>query len=267
MPGKAGRFLLFDIDEFDNWLSSISISRQIKLIQNHHTWNPSYADFHGNNHFNLLNGMEAAHIERGFTEIAQNITIFPDGKLAVCRSLEKIPAGIKGANTSGICIENIGNFDNGHDIMSDMHKTSIIKAVAFLCKKFHLRPSSGSIIYHHWYDLDTGKRTNGSGSTKTCPGTGFFGGNSVNDAETSFIPFVISEIGTEISLSPPFSTPIFSGKVKSESLNVRSSSSASSKIVKTLNKGVIISAYETNGNWCRIDPEKQLWINSNFIEH
>ena len=39
--------------------------------------------------------MEAAHKERGFSEIAQNITIFPDGKVMICRSLNTIPAGIK----------------------------------------------------------------------------------------------------------------------------------------------------------------------------
>lgn len=57
------------------------------------------------------------------------------------------------------------------DTITAEHKDSIVKLNALLCLKFNLTPNSNSIVYHHWYDLKTGKRTNGSGVTKTCPGT------------------------------------------------------------------------------------------------
>lgn len=99
---QKGKFLLFTVDEFDGWLADTKFSRAVTLIQNHHTFMPAYARFDGTNHFSLLEAMDLFHVaERGFAEIAQNLTTFPDGTVAVCRSLEKIPAGIKGANHAG----------------------------------------------------------------------------------------------------------------------------------------------------------------------
>jgi hypothetical protein len=103
---------------------------------------PSYRDFDGNNHFERLAAMESAHLQRGFNEIAQNFTTFPDGAVASCRSLDTTPAGVKGANTNGICIENLGNFDEGHDAMTNPQRDCIIRVNALLSQKFNLAPSS-----------------------------------------------------------------------------------------------------------------------------
>ena len=105
-----GKFILLDLAEFDGWLDAQVIKRKISVIQQHHTYIPAYKQFNGANHFQLCQSMEQAHKERSFAEIAQNFTTFPNGKIIVCRSLNTIPAGIKGANSYGICIENVGNF-------------------------------------------------------------------------------------------------------------------------------------------------------------
>src|SRR5687768_17129530 len=97
-----GKFTLYTFAEFQAWIADTSFNRVIKVIQNHHTYIPGYTHFKGNNHFELLKSMERGHIERGFAEIAQNITTYPDGTIAVCRSFDKIPAGIKGANSIGL---------------------------------------------------------------------------------------------------------------------------------------------------------------------
>jgi hypothetical protein len=190
---QQGKFLLFSGIEFSNWLGGLTMIRKITLIQNHHTWLPDYKTFNSkpNNHFALLQSMERSHRERGFDEIAQNLTTFPDGTVAVCRSFEKIPAGIKGANAFGICMEHVGNFDTGKDVMSKAHRDMIVKINALLCKKFKLPIDTNSVVYHHWYDLTTGKRVKeGSPNTKTCPGTNFFGGNTVEACNKNFIPEV-----------------------------------------------------------------------------
>jgi hypothetical protein len=176
-----GKFILLDLSEFDAWLDAQIIKRKIVLIQQHHTFVPSYKNFTGSNHFQLCQSMEQAHKERGFAEIAQNLTTFPDGKIMVCRNLNTIPAGIKGANSNGICIENVGNFDKGKDSMSSQQRECIIHITHSLLQHFHLAAGEQTVVYHHWYDLNTGKRIlkEGTGSTKTCPGTGFFGGNTV----------------------------------------------------------------------------------------
>jgi hypothetical protein len=176
-----GKFVLLDMSEFDEWLKLQPIKRKISLIQQHHTFVPSYKNFTGSNHFQLCRSMEQAHKERGFAEIAQHLTTFPDGKIMVCRNLNSVPAGIKGANNNGICIENVGNFEKRKDSMSILQKECIIHITRSLLQQFHLVPSEQTVVYHHWYDLNTGKRIlkEGTGTTKTCPGTTFFGGNTV----------------------------------------------------------------------------------------
>jgi hypothetical protein len=185
---KRKKFTLLSVAEFDGWLAETRVNRVIRLVQNHHTWLPNYKSFTGSNHFALLEGMERAHIERGFAEIAQNLTTFPDGTLALCRSFETIPAGIKGANREGLCIEHVGNFDVGGDAMSSAHRATALRVNALLCREFSLTPSDQTVVYHHWWDLNTGLRTDGAGSTKTCPGSAFFDGNTVAAANAHFVP-------------------------------------------------------------------------------
>lgn len=188
-----GQFILMNREGFKAWLNGHEITRTIKLLQQHHTYLPNYDTFTGDNHFKLLKGMKRSHLKRGFSDIAQNITTFPDGMIAICRSINKSPAGIKGANSIGVCMEHVGDFDEGKDEISAEHAKTITWITAILCKKLGLTPNTDSIVYHHWYDLNTGKRKNGEGATKSCPGTGFFGGNSVESAKNNFLPLVVKE--------------------------------------------------------------------------
>jgi hypothetical protein len=189
---QEGKFLLLDLAEFESWLSGLKLKRKILIIQNHHTWLPDYTTFKGNNHFKLLNSMETSHLERGFSQIAQNITTFPDGTVAICRPFEEMPAGIKGANGNGICIEHVGNFDKGKDKMTNAHRETIIEVNRLLCTRFKLIPSTDTVVYHHWYDLTTGARVaeSANSNTKSCPGTDFFGGNTVAACKANFIPLL-----------------------------------------------------------------------------
>lgn len=189
-----GKFTLLENIEFEAWLSDQAVSRKIKLIQLHHTFIPSYKHFKRNNHFKLCQGMESAHLERGFAEIAQNFTTFPDGKIMVCRKMNKAPAGIKGANSFGICIENLGNFDTGKDSMTALQRATIVQITRALLDHFSLEPSENSVVYHHWYDLNTGRRIllEGTGTTKSCPGTNFYDGNTVGHFNSSFLPLLVA---------------------------------------------------------------------------
>jgi hypothetical protein len=263
---KQGKFLLFEEpSEFTAWLDGAAVSRRVVLVQNHHTWLPDYTTFHGSNHFGLLQGMEASHIERGFDEIAQNLTTFPDGSVAVCRSLDKIPAGIKGANTGGICIENLGNFDAGRDPMTTAHREAIVRVNAALCRKFTLAPDTDSIVYHHWYDLITGLRTNGTGSTKTCPGTAFFGGNTVADAAANFVPLVARALAGLPSAVAPRPVAIGAFAVNAVSLNVREAPNGSAKVVKRLLRGVHVEAFRQSGDWMCVHATESHWASSRYL--
>ncbi|MCE3227034.1 MAG: hypothetical protein K0S32_1585 [Bacteroidetes bacterium] len=261
-----GKFTLYTFAEFQAWVTNTSFNRVIKVIQNHHTYIPGYAHFKGNNHFELLKSMERGHIERGFAEIAQNLTTYPDGTIAVCRSFDKIPAGIKGANSIGLCIEHIGNFNTDGDTMSQPHRDSIINLNAVLCKKFNLTPSTDSVVYHHWYDLNTGERKNGAGVTKTCPGTNFFGGNKVEDAQKNFIPLVANALN-QFNFSGHtivVNDTLQNGTVNARVLNVRSLPATTGAILKTLREGTTVAIYESKNGWYRIDTGSQ-WVKAEFI--
>lgn len=200
---EQNSFILMDRQEFHDWLFSTPFDRTINIIQQHHTWSPNYSNFNGSNHFQMLNGMKNYHLSIGYSNIAQNLTIFPDGMIAICRPFDVAPAGIMGANSNGLCIENVGNFDIGGDIMNSEHKKSIIYVNAILCMRFGLEPNTDTIQYHHWWDLNTGARTDGSGSTKTCPGTNWFGGNTVEDCQNNLIPLIKHQIDIETGMVLP----------------------------------------------------------------
>lgn len=266
MERKQGKFTLFDEAGFTAWLGKQTVSRQITLVQNHHTYIPGYKHFKGDNHFALQQGMERSHLERGFAEIAQHFTTLPDGTVITGRSLEKIPAGIKGANTGAICIEHLGNFDQGGDAMTPAHRAFIIRLNALLCHKFRLAADSNHIVYHHWYDLNSGERKNGTGSTKSCPGSAFFGGNKVANAEANFLPLIRTELD---AMSAPKATkdPLWRGRVfNTDSLNVRDTHAASGKRIKSLAAGVIVGVYSEKAGWVKIDSKAALWVNKKYLE-
>lgn len=172
------QYILVNKLGFYKFLRDTPIIRTVKFIQNHHTWKPRYENFEGDNHFGLCAGMKRSHLRRKMSDIAQNITTFPDGLVMICRSLETIPAGIKGKNTGAICIEHVGNFDIDGDVMTDEHKECIVWLNAELLKYFGLTPSTETVIYHTWY------------ASKSCPGTNFFGGNTRINAENHLIPLI-----------------------------------------------------------------------------
>ena len=190
-------------EAFSGWIEKQHVKRSIRFIQQHHTYSPAYRHFTGSNHLALQKGMQNFHKNvNGWQDIGQHFTIFPDGTILTGRSLDIAPACIYGANSGAICIENLGNFDAGEDEMADRQRSAIITVTAALCRRFGVPADTEHIVYHHWFDLSTGKRTNGSGMTKTCPGTAFFGGNTVEAAQSVFLPEV------QALLSPPVVEPV-----------------------------------------------------------
>lgn len=200
-----GNFLLMDQREFRDWLKAQNITRKIERLQVHHTAAPNYitrrmvAGLAQQDHFDCLEGMRRFHLSQGWSGTGQNITTFEDGKIAISldRNLNSTPAGIKGANTGALCIEHVGNFDKGADTMTEAQRDTIAHMYACLCEKLSITPSVNTIVYHAWYKADgtwLGDYTAGK-SSKTCPGTAFWGaGNSKEAAQKSFIPDIVAEL-------------------------------------------------------------------------
>lgn len=258
-----GQFTLFEtLDEFAQFIGK-PVDRPITSVQNHHTDEPSYDNFNGKNHFSLLAGMKNFHVnERKFNDIAQNLTTFPDGTIAVCRPMDKTPAGIKGANTGAICIEHVGDFDKGRDAMTAAQRDCIVGMNALLSRRFKLKVNTNVFVYHHWFDLDTGKRTNGAGNTKSCPGTNFFGGNTVAACEAGFLPPIRAAIA---ALEGPVSIPIAVVSSPDGVLSIRRGPASSTDKLGELTNGAVVHIHEAKGIWRRIDPVEQKWVSSKFL--
>ena len=137
-------FKKYNTEEFEKYITSLNVSRGIKLIQLHHTYVPGYKQFTGDNHIQLQTGMRNYHINtNGWSDIAQHFTIFPDGIIVTGRSMEMLPAGIKGANAGAVCIECVGNFDKCGDVMRKEQRDAIVNVVKFLMEKFSLHDHAG----------------------------------------------------------------------------------------------------------------------------
>jgi SH3-like domain-containing protein len=248
--------------EFENWINKLMVGRTVLLIQQHHTWNPSYKNFTGSNHFTQQLGMKNYHIAtNGWNDIGQHFTTFPDGTIVTGRSLEKTPACLKGANTNGICIEHFGNFDKGGDTMTDAHRDTIIGMTAILCKRFNIPVNSQRIVYHHWYNLSTGERNNGTKNNKSCPGSNFFGGNKVADCETNFLPLVQAKLSGNI-IPDDFTPNVLKYvAVNTAQLNVRKSAGGDLAPDRApVSLGAILRVYKEKDGWYKIAETKNHWV-------
>lgn len=263
MKKKFG-FTLLTPTEFETWITQQNVARTILYVQEHHTWSPNYQHFTGKNHFELQKGMQNFHKNtNGWMDIGQHFSIFPDGMIVTGRNLELSPACIRGFNANAICIENIGNFDEGNDLMTGEHHEAILRVTAALCKWYRIPVNSDRVVYHHWFDLDTGARTNGSGKTKSCPGTAFFGGNSVSDAEHNFLPLVQRVLQGEV---PPPITVLKYGFVTADWLNVRDKPSAKGKKITATAFGSVLRIYAEQDGWYRISMSKHEWVSAKFVQ-
>jgi uncharacterized protein YgiM (DUF1202 family) len=265
MVTKNG-FTLMTIDEFEQWIQERQIARTILTLQEHHTYSPSYANFKNNNHFSLLVGMRNYHVNfNGWADIGQHFTTFPDGKIATGRSLELSPACIKGRNNNALCIESVGNFDKGGDAMTAAQRETIVRSAAAIAKRFSIPLNTDKIVYHHWFDLNTGARTDGnSGVVKSCPGTAFFGGNKVADAKKNFIPLVMQAAGG--NFGQQLAGVLKFGYVTAKSLNVRKGPGTKFAKVNTVLLGAILRIYKAQDGWYKISKKHDEWVAGNYVK-
>ncbi len=262
METKYG-FTKMTLQEFESWINNLRVARTIMKIQQHHTYIPSYIHFNGSNHFERQHAMKNHHVNNnGWQDIGQHFTIFPDGSIVTGRSLEKTPACITNQNAHSICIENFGNFDTNEDIMNVSQRDAIIAVTVALCKKFSIQPNDNTIVYHHWYRLDNGARNNGAGNNKSCPGTGFFGGNKVHDFNNHFLPLVLNNINGQVPVVSNVTITKYVS-VATDILNIRTGPAASYPKAtdrQAVERGAVLRVYAEQVGWYRISSSAQHWI-------
>ena len=133
-------------------------TRSVTKLHPHHTYKPKKADYNGNNGARLNQNMRNYHINtRGFSDIAQHLTLLPDGLWVVGRDWNRIPASMTGNNSGAFMVEMVGDFHSGHESLEGKQLAAILDWVVF-CMDFFKVPESG-IHFHREY------------SATACPGS------------------------------------------------------------------------------------------------
>ena len=185
-------FTLLNKNEIGAYLAKQKVTRKITRLQVHHMDLPNYSTWEKTDkkvfsepHFGRtqsLNDYGRRTWGSGASDghghyIAQHFNVFPDGMITTGRNLNSTPIGLRGWNTNAICIEIYGDFDKGHDKMTDKQKEAVIALYGELCKRFKIPVNTSHIRPHCWFTAGgtyLGKYDS-SRSAKTCPGTNFMG--------------------------------------------------------------------------------------------
>lgn len=148
-------------DQFAQVLALYPFTRRIDAVHMHHTWKPDHADYTGRD---TIVGMWRYHTQvNGWSDIAQHVSIAPDGSIWTGRDWNRPPASASGYNGSAavgpFMFETIGNFDKGKDRLTGEQLASVVAVIALVQRHFLLGPES---LRFHRAMTDQ----------KTCPGTG-----------------------------------------------------------------------------------------------
>jgi Caspase domain/N-acetylmuramoyl-L-alanine amidase len=135
-------------------------ARQISAVHIHHTWRPRASQWRG---LATVEAMRRVHMQtNGWSDIAQHITIGPDGSVWSGRHLDRSPASAVGHNGSAsdgpLMIELVGDFDTGQEKFEGAQAQATYRCVAAICKAFELPLKN--IRFHREFT-----------SQKTCPGS------------------------------------------------------------------------------------------------
>ncbi len=153
------QFRRINLQEFAVLLERFPFSRKINSIHMHHTWRPNHRQFKGHD---TIVGMWRFHTQnRGWSDIAQHITVDPEGAIWLGRNWNSPPASASGHNgnrTIGpFMFEMIGDFDTGCDLFEGKQRETVIRVIYLVQKRFALKPET--LRFHNQM------------SSKSCPGT------------------------------------------------------------------------------------------------
>ncbi|TQK03502.1 N-acetylmuramoyl-L-alanine amidase [Herbaspirillum sp. SJZ107] len=151
-------FKKVSLDQFSALLARFPFSRSINAVHMHHTWRPDHHGFKGED---TIVAMWRYHTEHnGWSDIAQHITIDPNGEIWLGRDWNKPPASARGFNgddrAGPFMFEMIGDFDVGADPFGGKQRATAVGVVAMLQQAFDL--PLATLKFHNMM------------SGKTCPG-------------------------------------------------------------------------------------------------
>jgi hypothetical protein len=129
--------------QFSQLLQEFSFQRAINSVHFHHTSSPNHKDFKG--HESVVAMFNHHTKKRGFIDIAQHITIAPDGTIFLGRSWNLPPASSEGVNgtkkVGTFMFETAGNFNVGADPFTGPQRETVIAVIALVQMRFGLPPT------------------------------------------------------------------------------------------------------------------------------
>jgi len=152
-------FMRVSLAQFEHLLKSFDFTRRITAVHMHHTWRPGRAQFAG--HATIV-AMWRHHTEtNGWRDIAQHVTIDPEGGVWLGRNWNLAPASAAGFNGNSAAgpfmFEMVGNFDVGFDPFDGPQRESALGVIASVQEHFDL-PHTALQLHNEM-------------SSKSCPGT------------------------------------------------------------------------------------------------
>src|SRR5215218_1822215 len=153
------QFHPLDINAFRLLVERFPFRRRIDAVHLHHTWRPNHAQYRERD---TILAMWRLHTQQlGWSDIAQHVTIAPDGTIWTGRDWNRSPASASGFNGNAsvgpFMIEMIGDFDRGKERLEGSQKAAALEVVAAVQARFDL--AEKSLRFHNTM------------SPKTCPGT------------------------------------------------------------------------------------------------
>lgn len=147
--------------EFLDALLAFPWRRRIWRVDMHHTFRPDHARWREIGSAGCQDGMCRFHVaDLGWADIAQHVSIMPDGSIWSGRDWNMTPASVGfGMNRGVFMFEAVGNFDHGADRLEGEQLDSVLFVIRSVQKRFALPPEA--LLFHREVPQ----------TEKTCPGT------------------------------------------------------------------------------------------------
>ena len=148
-------------DQFAELIMKFDFKRKINAVHMHHTWRPNHSQYDRNDGHRTILGMFVHHTRvNKWQDIAQHITIAPDGSVWLGRNWNLPPVSAAGHNGNSqigpFMFEIIGDFDQNRDRLEGEQLATVLDVIARVQMRFGLAPES--LKFHNEM------------SVKSCPG-------------------------------------------------------------------------------------------------
>jgi hypothetical protein len=149
-------------EQFADLLWRFDFRRHVDAVHMHHTWRPNHSHYDPADGHRTILGMYLHHTRvNGWQDIAQHLTIAPDGALWLGRNWNLPPASAAGHNGNRqfgpFMFVMIGDFDVGRDRLEGAQRDAVIDVIAQVQHRFDLAPET--LCFHN------------AMSAKSCPGS------------------------------------------------------------------------------------------------